>query len=127
MQLPTDTISTSSATAPAQSGASSASRPRSRRIVWLAIVGALLVAAAVGIRNSPWARARELGRLSSHSLTLLALERPKDPLVFQWLGRRLYEEGDLPGSIQAFATAVQLDPRLQAAQLGLGTALLSAG
>src|SRR3954453_22504279 len=125
MQPPIDTIPASSPSAPSAAGRSS--RAPRRRLVWLATVGVLLAAAALAIRISPGGRTRALSPLSSHSLTLLALERPKDPLVFQWLGTRLYEEGDLPGSIQAVGAAKHVEPRLEAAELGLGTAPLAAG
>lgn len=79
------------------------------------------------LRNSSWGRQIELRRLSTRSLSLLALERPNDPLVFRQLGDNLSQEGDLPGSLQAFHRAVELDPKDYESQVSLGAAFVAAG
>lgn len=106
----------------------SAGTPRRRsRLVLLVGVGFILSVGAVALRMSPWAKERYLSRLSSHSLYLLSLERPNDARVFEELGKRLSQDGDGPGSLQAFQRAVELDPKLADAQLGLGVSLMRAG
>lgn len=102
-------------------------RHRRNRLGLLLLAGVVACAAALAVRNSTWARERYLGRLSSRSLSLLALEHPGDPRIFEHLGKKLSAEGDMPGSLQAFQRAVELNPRLADAQLGLGYALLQVG
>jgi Flp pilus assembly protein TadD len=103
-------------------------KPRRRwgRLPWLLALGVLLVGGAFALRNSPWARERQLSRLSSNSLALLALERPNDARVFQHLGARLYAEGDVRGSLDAYHRAVTLEPKNAETQLGAGIALAAA-
>lgn len=101
-------------------------RPWSRLLL-LTLFGGALIAGAVSLRSSGWARERQLKQLSAESLSLMALERPNDPLVFQYLAQRLYEENDLAGALGAFERAAHLSPRSADAQLGFGLALMQSG
>ncbi len=100
-------------------------RRRRRRLYWVAAAGLALVVASLAVRNSPWARERQMRRMSAGSLNLLALERPRDSLVFVYLGRSLYQAGDVQESFQAFDTAARLAPRSHPAHLGRGITLLA--
>jgi Flp pilus assembly protein TadD len=101
-------------------------KPR-RRVLLIVALGLVLCGGAVALRLSPWAKDKYLHSLSSHSLYLLSLEHPRDALVFEELGKRLSEDGDGSGSLQAFQRAVELDPNRADAQLGLGVGLMRAG
>jgi tetratricopeptide (TPR) repeat protein len=104
----------------------STGRHRSR-LVWLLPLGILLIGLAWLLRESPWARERYLASLSTHSLSLLALERPNDVEVQERLGVQRFQDGDLVGSLQALTAAIKLDPERYDAQLHLGMGLASAG
>ncbi len=98
-----------------------------RRLTVLLVCGVLAIAGGLLVRNSRWARERELSVLGPDQLALAIHDHPNDPLVFQYYGSALVKSGDLANSERAFRRAVSLDPKLPAAQIGLGTLLLQSG
>ncbi len=97
------------------------SKPRTRRLIVLFVVGLTAIIVSLGVRNSTWAKERRLKNLVVEDLALSIHDEPNDPLTFLYYGSALLKANDLPDSEQAFERATQLDPRMARAFLGLGS------
>jgi tetratricopeptide (TPR) repeat protein len=98
-----------------------------RRLIILGLAGLIAIALGIGLRRSGWARERYLQALPVNELALAIHDQPDDPLVFLYYGSSLLKAGNAAGAEQAFRHAIQLDPRLSRAHVGLGSALLRQG
>ena len=118
-------VSTTAITAPPRK------KRRVHRLAIIAILGLIAIGVSLWIRNSPWAHERRLRTLSAEELALAIHDSPNDPLTFVYFGSALLKNGktlqDFANSEQAFAHAVQLDPKMARAHLGLASALLRQG
>ncbi len=94
-------------------------RRRLGKLPLLLIVGVLLVAVAMGVRFSPWAREGQLKRASLPVLETWAAKSPNDPQVHYYLGTQLFNSGDAPGALTAFERACALNPRYAQAHIGV--------
>jgi len=100
------------------------SKPRSRRLLVLCVIGLIAIGVSLGVRNSTWAKERRLKSLAVEELALSIHDDPRDPLTFLYYGSALLKAKDLTDSEQAFERATQLDPKMTRAYLGLGSVQL---
>jgi len=92
------------------------------RLGVIAIVGIVLLAAAVGLRVSPWAREQRYKRANLDSLKLAASSAPNDAIAQYYLGAQYHNQDYLVESLQAFERAIALDPRMTRAYVGAAVA-----
>jgi tetratricopeptide (TPR) repeat protein len=84
--------------------------------------GAVLVAAALAFRFSPWAQEYRLKKASLSALQAWAARSPGDARVQYYLGAQYFNKGYVVEALQSFERAAALDPRMARAHLGAAVA-----
>ena len=102
-------------------------KPRPWRLIVILLLGLLAVGVSFGVRQSSWARERELKTLSVDELALAIHDSPNDSLTFFYYGSALLRSGNPDVAEQSFQHALKIDPKMERAQVGLATALMRQG
>ncbi len=104
------------------------SKPRfPLRLALLVLLGVLAVSISIRVRNSAWARERQLKTLSVEELALAVHDNPTDQLTWGYYGVALLNAGHSKEAVGALQYAVSLNPKVADAHLSLGNAYLRMG
>lgn len=114
------------AQASSQSARQSAQRSR-RRLLLLLLAGLAVISTGFGVRNSSWARERQLRTLSTEELSLAIHDHPRDALTWTYYGVALRKEGRMEASRNALQWAIKADPKMASAYLELGNVQMLTG
>lgn len=93
--------------------------PRRSRLRFLLILGVVVIVLALGIRMNPWVREYPYRTASLATLREWAKGSPRDPLLYYYLGTKAYNAQSLGEAGFCFQNAVNLDPKLTRAFVGL--------
>ncbi len=95
--------------------------------LWMAVLGALVLAGGIRLGATPGARRWWYQRQSIPALQATAERRPGDPVLRETLGRKLLAAGRVPEAVEELRRAAVLAPDSPEALAGFGRALATAG